>query len=44
LISTLEKGLGDKFNNETKVAWLKIYKFITYQMIIGLNNSREGNF
>ncbi len=44
LIETLEKGLGDKFDNETKLAWLKIYRYITCQMIYGLNNARVGNY
>ena len=44
LIETLEKGLGDKFTSETKTAWLKIYSYVTYQMIVGLNSARNENY
>jgi len=33
LLWTLEKGLGEKWNNETKEAWVKVYSVLAEAMI-----------
>jgi len=42
LIYTLAEGLGNRFTEEIRSAWLSIYSFLAYYMIEGLLLEKRG--
>lgn len=42
LLWTLEKGLGDRWSDETKAAWTTAYALIAGQMLKGANTASGG--